>query len=343
MYNDLISIIVPVYNSEKTLERCVESILKQTYKNIEVILVNDGSTDNSLKIANKLADKDNRVYVITKDNGGVSSARNIGIKKSKGKYIGFVDADDWIGEEMYTSMYSNLLENNAEIVLCNYTQVYGEKFIKRDEFYFIDETKINLKESLLTHIISRRENNIMGTCWRMLIAKSILVENEIEFDLGVRMSEDMMFMIKCIDKAKVISLDRYDEYFYWMNQSSITANYMPNIWEDMMVLINWCKKHLSNKYLNINLDYYLDECISSAVIVAISNSCKSNTPKSFFERLKESRELVTIPFVKKAIMKTWKNKKSFPIQYWPQIICIAMKQRWIVVLYHSLKYRTILK
>lgn len=339
--NELISIIVPVYNASKVLERCVSSICNQDYKNIEIILVNDGSKDNSLEIANKLASKDNRIKVITQENGGVSSARNTGIKNSKGTYIGFVDADDWIGKNMYSSMYSTLKQKESDLVLCNYTQVYDKKFVKRDEFIDIDKSSHRLKELILTHIISRRENNIMGTCWRMLVSKEILINHNIDFDLGVRMSEDMMFMIKCVDKSQRVTLDSIDEYYYWMNQNSATAKYIPNIWEDMMILIDWCNQNLYNSYTEIDLEYYLSECIVNAIIVATSNSCKNNTPMKFIERLKYCKELVNKPYVKNSLKMTWKNKRSFPHKYWPQVICVALRLRWIVVLYHSLKHRTI--
>ena len=341
--NELISIIVPVYNAHKTLERCVNSICNQNYQNIEVILVNDGSKDNSLEIANKLARQDRRIKVVSQENSGVSAARNLGIQASKGKYIGFVDADDWVGEDIYLSMYTSMKDNNADLVLCNYTQVYETKYIRRNEFIGIQDNKSSLKESVLVHIISRHENNIMGTCWRMLILKELLSENDISFDLGIRMSEDMMFLIKCVHASNSIVLDENDEYYYWMNQNSATAKFIPDIWRDMMILIDWCKLNISNKYANIDIDYYLDECITNAVIVAISNSCKKNTPMNFVKRIKYSKKLCSSSFVNSSIKRTWKNKDSFPKKYWPQIICIALKLRWAVVVYHSLKHRTIFR
>ena len=116
----LISIIVPVYRTEKYLDRCVESIVNQTYKNLEIILVDDGSPDDCPKMCDEWAKKDKRIKVIHKENGGVSSARNIGIKSAKGKYIGFVDSDDYIEKEMYESLIDVLNKNkNLDYIYCD--------------------------------------------------------------------------------------------------------------------------------------------------------------------------------------------------------------------------------
>ena len=115
-----VSIIVPVYNSEKYLKKCIESIQKQTLKDMQIILINDGSTDNSLSICKEYQKRDNRIEVIDKANMGVSSARNTGIEAAIGEYIGFVDADDWIEPEMYENMYHQVKQMQADVCMCNY-------------------------------------------------------------------------------------------------------------------------------------------------------------------------------------------------------------------------------
>lgn len=114
----VISVIVPIYNVEKYLPRCIESILNQSFKEFELILVDDGSSDNSGKICDIYAEKDERVKVIHKENGGVSSARNVGIKAVNGEYIGFVDPDDYIDREMYKNLYELCENNNCDIGIC---------------------------------------------------------------------------------------------------------------------------------------------------------------------------------------------------------------------------------
>lgn len=338
---DLISVIIPVYNAENTLSRCINSICNQKYHEIEIILVNDGSKDNSLNVCNQLAKKDDRIRVINKKNGGVSSARNMGINAANGMYIGFVDADDWIANNMYSDLYEHIKKNNSDVVLCNYIQVCGDIYVNRDEFININDESKTIKEEVLLNIIKRKENNIMGSCWRMLVPKQFLITNNIQFDNGIKMSEDMMFVIKCIDVAKNVSLERKQLYYYWISNDSITAKYISNIWEDMMVFTDWCNTNIVSKYFNFNLREGINECISNAVVVATSNACKKGTPMNFSQRISYSQKICTQPFVEEAIKTTWKSRKSFLKKTWPQILCIVFRCKWMVVLYHSIKHRTI--
>ncbi|MDF2617290.1 MAG: glycosyl transferase family 2 [Sedimentibacter sp.] len=119
---NLISIVIPVYNVEKYLSRCLESILSQSLKEIEIIVVNGGSTDNSLEICRYYEKKDSRIIIIDKKNEGVSVARNTGIEKASGKYIGFVDPDDWIEKNMYENMYNTIEKYKCCIAFCNYSK-----------------------------------------------------------------------------------------------------------------------------------------------------------------------------------------------------------------------------
>ena len=117
--NELISIVVPVYNVEKYIEKCVNSITNQVYNNLEIILVNDGSTDNSGKLCDSLSKLDDRIKVYHKENGGLSDARNYGVERANGKYIGFVDSDDFIDSDMYKTLYDVIKRENADVAECN--------------------------------------------------------------------------------------------------------------------------------------------------------------------------------------------------------------------------------
>ena len=120
-----ISIIVPVYNVESYLSNCIDSILNQTFKDFELILVNDGSTDKSLEICKHYKNMDDRIFIIDKKNGGLSSARNAGLDIIKGEYIGFVDSDDYIHPQMYELLYKQIIENEADISMCEFKKVFG--------------------------------------------------------------------------------------------------------------------------------------------------------------------------------------------------------------------------
>ena len=123
----IISVIIPIYNVEEFLPKCIDSVLNQTLKNVEIILVDDGSTDNSSIICDEYALLDNRITVIHKKNEGLSASRNIGIDVAKGNYLAFVDSDDWIEESMFEIMYNTIVTNDADMVVCNYYEDYGMK------------------------------------------------------------------------------------------------------------------------------------------------------------------------------------------------------------------------
>ena len=131
----LVSIIVPIYNVEPYLKKCIDSIINQTLTNIEIILVNDGSTDNCGKIIDEYAKKDNRIIALHKENGGQASARNMGLDIASGKYIGFVDSDDLIDKEMYKVLYDEAEKNIADLVICDFKKVNENYKIKKDSVF----------------------------------------------------------------------------------------------------------------------------------------------------------------------------------------------------------------
>lgn len=128
---DKLSIVVPIYNMEKYLKKCVDSILAQTYANLEIILVDDGSTDSCGEICDEYAEKDGRIRVIHKENGGLSDARNAGIEAATGEYMGFVDSDDYIVRDMYMALHDALVRNSASIAVCGYEKIYPNKQAKK--------------------------------------------------------------------------------------------------------------------------------------------------------------------------------------------------------------------
>ena len=125
MRNDLISVIVPVYNVELYLQQCIDSILNQTYSNLEIILIDDGSTDNSSIICDINLEKDHRIKVIHKQNGGLSNARNVGVKNAQGKFVAFIDSDDYISEDYIEVLYRLICKYNADISVCRFRYVFG--------------------------------------------------------------------------------------------------------------------------------------------------------------------------------------------------------------------------
>ena len=157
--NTLISVIVPVYNTEKYLERCVKSLIQQTYRNIEIILVNDGSMDKSFEICKKLQEKYKNIILINKKNGGLSSARNAGIEVANGEYIAFLDSDDWVTQDCYEYMLNLAVTNNAEIADIMVSQVKS----KDDNVLSTDEKiEVFSGRKILEHYLYRGMKEING-------------------------------------------------------------------------------------------------------------------------------------------------------------------------------------
>lgn len=216
MEKDLISIIVPVYNVETYLGRCMESILKQTYKCLEIILVDDGSTDSSGKMCDEYAKTDSRVKVIHKTNGGLSDARNAGLEIATGEYIGYVDSDDWIEPQMYECMYNACVENKAELAVCRYFSEYKD----RTESGGTDSIVPLTQDKLLDIYIRGNDKYIIyNSVWSKLFKRE-LVEDMI-FPKG-RNSEDIMYTTKSFCRLnRAVYIDRCLYHYVLDREGSI--------------------------------------------------------------------------------------------------------------------------
>lgn len=214
-----VSIIVPVYNSEKFLDRCILSILNQKLKEFELILIDDGSTDNSLKICKKHASKDKRIKVINKENGGVSSARNLGLKMAVGKYVGFVDSDDYIEPTMYFKMYEKA-KTGFDIVNCDYYDcINGIKTKCKTNF----KKNVQITQTMMVEYLSKaHQSNVIWFTWRNIYKREMLENNNITFDESLKIGEDPLFNLYAFYHSKsTISIDKA-LYNYDTNLESLT-------------------------------------------------------------------------------------------------------------------------
>lgn len=215
--NDLISVIVPVYNVEKYLPQCINSILNQTITNLEIILVDDGSLDNSGKICDEFAKKDNRIIVIHKENNGLSSARNAGLEIAKGNYIGFVDSDDWLDENMYETLLKLIKDNDSDISCC--------KFFKTAN----SEEKIPVVDSEIIQSFNNIEglNNFYTDLYTQTVVawnklyKRKLFDNVI-YPTG-KIHEDEGTTYKLFYKTNKITYTNKPMYYYRTTPNSITT------------------------------------------------------------------------------------------------------------------------
>lgn len=220
----LVSVIVPVYNMEEHLERCINSIINQSYENIEIILINDGSTDNSAIICDSLVEKDRRVKVIHKENEGVSIARNTGLSRANGFYITFVDPDDWISMQLIEQLIVKAEEESCDIVsCCAFIEYKGEKI--KNSFFKDNGTVILDKNRVIAQLISNNYNNDsdkfidIGVPWGKLYRKEYIIKNNVQFKPGLRRMQDNIFNLFAFHYAdKIVYID---EPLYFYNFSNI--------------------------------------------------------------------------------------------------------------------------
>lgn len=237
--NELISIIVPVYNVEQYLEKCVNSIVNQTYKNLEIILVDDGATDSSGKLCDELAKIDNRIKVYHKENGGLSDARNYGVERATGDYIGFVDSDDYIDAEMYEKLYEAIKKENVDVAECNLKIIYPER-----EELFTEQNYYNVctKQEYLEEYL--KIEKIFGSVWTKLISKKIA--KELLFPKG-KLYEDTYYAYDLINVANSFVLIDSPSYNYLMRENSITnSKFNPRIFDLIEIVEKFHKMTYKN-------------------------------------------------------------------------------------------------
>lgn len=239
---ELISIVIPVYNVEKQISKCLDSIICQTYSNIEIIIVNDGSTDNSYKLCKEYATKDSRIKLINKNNGGLSDARNCGMNNANGAYIGFVDSDDYIDKNMYNTLYNNIIKYSADISICAYKKVYNQQFDfqnNKDSSYI----EVYNKENGLKQLLS--DELITNHVWCKLYKRELF--NNIRFPIDKNF-EDIDVMYKLFDSSKKIVYTNRIQYAYYQRNNGIVKDLDKKSLIDYIDIADERYNFLINKY-----------------------------------------------------------------------------------------------
>jgi len=235
----LISVIVPVYNAEKTLAKCVESILNQTYSHYEIILIDDGSTDSSPDLCKDYtAQNPDKVRYIRQSNGGPAMARNTGINAAQGFFIAFADSDDYMMPDMLSVMLSAAERNSAEMVICSY---YLESDGKTTEMPFRLPEGLYVenggRRQLAYSLLEERPGDIRPYSWIRMIKKSVIKDNHLQFESRLRRSEDFHFWCKvhfCVERVFLLSCTPL--YYYIENSTSITHTHVEGYWSDVQFI-----------------------------------------------------------------------------------------------------------
>lgn len=253
----IISVIIPIYKSEKYLKRCIDSVLNQTYSNLEIILVDDGSPDMCPAICDQYAAIDSRIKVIHKVNAGVASARNTGLGIATGEYFTFVDSDDYIDADMYKSMVAKAKENDCDIVMCDCKKEYSD----RSEIYSHNirpgyYNREHLKTEYYSHLIIMENVEYPPTIsnWVCLFRRK---NQNIRYIDGVRFSEDWLFGIQMMAEAESFYYMKNEcFYHYCMNENSATHTFTLDKWKDYLILYNAATAYFEK---------YNNECFSSQI------------------------------------------------------------------------------
>lgn len=260
-----LSVIVPVYKVEKYLRRCIDSILEQNYRDIELILVDDGSPDRCPEMCDQYQKKDKRVRVIHQKNSGVAVARNAGMRMATGDYITFVDSDDYIDREMYVSMFEIIEQYQCDVVMCDCVKEFGT----HKELYTHDirsgyYNEKQLKEEYYPHLLMMENVEYPATISNWLcVFKNKRGGNDfaIEYEPGIRYSEDLLFGARLLRQADSFYYMKGQAYYhYCMNSESVTHKFVPNKWQDYQKLHRKIEEYFGNDK-TFDFQHQIDLCL----------------------------------------------------------------------------------
>lgn len=215
-----VSIIVPVYNAEKSLRRCVDSILSQEYTDFELILVNDGSKDSSGAICDEYEEKDSRVRVLHKENTGVSDSRNQAIDRSKGIYLQFLDSDDWMTPDATKQLVRAAEENHCDMVIADFYRVVGDRLSPKGD---IEEEGVLTQEEFAAHMMENPADFYYGVLWNKLYRRDIVEEHHLRMNTDINWCEDFMFNLEYIRHAKIFYALHAPIYYYVKTKGSLVS------------------------------------------------------------------------------------------------------------------------
>lgn len=328
----IISVIIPVYNAEKYIEQCLDSIINQTYKELEIICIDDGSTDQSLSIIETYAKKDSRIICLHKENEGVSLARNLGLDKAKGEYVIFVDGDDWIDEDTCELAIREMKEN-VDLVMWSYVRERNgdsqKKHIFDQDIYFIDsEVQEKLHRRMIGIVgkeLANPENaDALCTVWGKLYRRQIIETNQLQFfDIRkIGTYEDGLFNLKYLKYVRNASfLNQYLYHYRRDNVGSVTTAYNDNLHQQTKYLFKLMDGYIQDNHLDDTYCIALKNRISLSLIpLGINVMAMSSGAK---EKLKEIKKIITESAYHKAVTEL---DVSFMPKHWKLFFRFAKKK-----------------
>lgn len=312
-----ISFITPVYNAEQYLDRCVESVLSITSDEIELILVDDGSKDNSAKICEEYAENDCRIKFITQENAGVSAARNTGLRNASGQYCFFLDADDYLINRNAISLMKEV-DSDYDIVGYNYICLY-ENGLKKEEFYSSmdehEDTRRFLNRQLLT-------THMLHTCWGKLFKKNIIEQHNVMFPVGMKVGEDYMFVLEYCKHIQTCKLINIPVLYYCINSASVMRNCnMTEQYDTWLELMEQTERYYKRCGYEFEHEFYLYQLRTfTAMSRNIVLSCSKDDMDEYMERIQNEKRIQAI--VNHVDLSKLGKLKKFEVK-------LIKKKRWI--------------
>jgi glycosyltransferase involved in cell wall biosynthesis len=296
--NNYLSVIIPIYNVENYLHKCIDSILNQTFTNLEIILVNDGSTDSSPQICDDYAKKDSRIKVIHQENAGVSVARNNGIEVATGEYITFVDSDDWLEPKMYENMCAiSYSELECDVLMCDFTNIKSnskEQISANIRKGFYTKQQI-IKELYPTLLVTEEFGRLpIISVWSCLFSRKILMNNNIKFDSNLKYSEDYLFMADVMIHANSFYYLKNNYFYNYLQYDESRSKKFQTVWWTNLLYLNdeLEKLLINNKEFDFTRQIKLQ--LLHSVLFILNSICK-NEGMDFYTKLKEIKFIVNQP------------------------------------------------
>lgn len=284
-----ISIIVPVYNTELYLKNCIESLINQTIKDIEIILIDDGSTDNSYNICKEYLEYDKRIKLVSKENEGVSTCRNIGIENSIGTYIMFCDSDDSVHEKWCEELL-NSVSSGYDISVCGFKWISADKVV--DKLYSNDKEIFSINKQ---DIFKLRQKDIFNVLWNKIFKRKIIKENNILFDINLSLGEDVIFILEYLKHMNSnIGIVNEALYFYsFKNNINLAGKYRKNVFEIYRTIFK--KLYTISCELNVDFNIYGDEYYNSyfsALLRCLDNTFNKANKENFFKKISRNNNIL---------------------------------------------------
>jgi glycosyltransferase involved in cell wall biosynthesis len=334
MGNPKISIIVPIYNTFVFLERCLMSIKIQNFKDFEVLLINDGSTDSSEAFCKDFIKNDKRFILKNKINGGLSSARNYGLKYALGDYIGFVDSDDYIDENYCKILYNTASSKNLDIL--NFGFTYFKEGSKKARFSLLPKNRFISKQELVELLKFTSRNKMLWFTWSNFYRRDFIIKNNIKFNESILLGEDSLFNLECFYNSDAIISITESLYYYVYNESSLTQiKYKTDLLQKVETQLNArVKFHFEHQL--INKKKFLEDIAKNYVehsLIMLLNNIRNSLSKNIKEEIIKIRNSNIFSFS----FKYYIPSEEVTLMMKMLIYSFKYRQYWLLVLANKIK------